>query len=422
MNSQAFVANADRRAAGTSAAEIILIASITSLFIPLQIDTSLLIIRPFDIGACALFVVSLSLPKDERPADTRGLVSLALFLMMHAALALKGGTANFIREALQVGIILMFGIGVHRSAASIRFRRIIAVLIGCLTAVTIFNVAWHLSDGYITGWKRLDDPKLVFTFMPLLLSLISFGAARRSPRHKFMWALFGPLTLLSGERKALLVYALLGSTNLSKGRVLPAAVVTVAACIALLSLSSFIPDKYIQRQIGSLSQVFDERETPYIVAGDINLETSSPSNLQRQFSIVVGAGFFLENPFLGVGTNMYEAMVKAHYFHLPEFMLAGIHNEFFRVVVENGIVGAIFFLAVWIISLRRMRVVLDAARNEDRLSALQARNLFVIVYTPALVSLMFEAGGTHAFVVLSLVAVAPDIARTALKQFRRADG
>jgi hypothetical protein len=30
----------------------------------------------------------------------------------------------------------------------------------------IFNGAWHVMNGHWVGWKRLDEPKLLFSYAP----------------------------------------------------------------------------------------------------------------------------------------------------------------------------------------------------------------------------------------------------------------
>ena len=47
---------------------------------------------------------------------------------------------------------------------------------------------------------------------------------------------------------------------------------------------------------------------------------------------------------LGIGTNNYINYVEENYSFLPGFMRWGIHGEFQRVTVENGIVGLFLYL------------------------------------------------------------------------------
>ncbi len=68
------------------------------------------------------------------------------------------------------------------------------------------NVAWHVARGEFVGWKQLNEPKTVFTVLPLLLILLAarFGGPRRQLLFVLAACAAGVVILLSGERKAYL--------------------------------------------------------------------------------------------------------------------------------------------------------------------------------------------------------------------------
>ena len=63
------------------------------------------------------------------------------------------------------------------------------------------------------------------------------------------------------------------------------------------------------------------------------------NNLQKILSFRIGIDLFADNPVLGIGTNGYVDFIDQHYYWLPDALRMGIHGEFLRVLVENGIIG-----------------------------------------------------------------------------------
>ncbi len=154
---------------------VLLTLALLSLFTPFKIVTGLVQLRPFDV-LCVVMTAWL-LTKGRlvpRYGIPFGLGVILPYFALHVASAFTVSENNGIREALQVGLCLLFAWIVASSAHLIDYRRLAHLAVVGLVAVTVFSIAWHISQGYWTGWKRLGDPKAAFTFLPLVL-----GAAAR---------------------------------------------------------------------------------------------------------------------------------------------------------------------------------------------------------------------------------------------------
>jgi O-antigen ligase len=112
--------------------------------------------------------------------------------------------------------------------------------------------------------------------------------------------------------------------------------------------------------------------------------------------------------FFGVGTNEYERIIQQRYAYLPEFLRAGIHGEFLRILTENGLIGLLSYLTVWLVAWHRTHAVLRAQVDADRLTTSQAALLQIVAFVPCLLYVSFEASGTHSIVVLTFISLLPE--------------
>ena len=63
-------------------------------------------------------------------------------------------------------------------------------------------------------------------------------------------------------------------------------------------------------------------------------------------------------------------------------MKLGIHGEFQRVITENGIIGLIFYLFIWIKSWKRSKLELNRSVNLNLLTSEKSKYLIYAVYFP----------------------------------------
>ncbi|OWK21895.1 hypothetical protein AJ88_12785 [Mesorhizobium amorphae CCBAU 01583] len=127
------------------------------------------------------------------------------------------------------------------------------ILLFGMVLILAYTIAWHVDHGYSVGWKHLFDPRLVFTFLPIALAGLLLFASRAKRRNLwFAWAGLLPLLVLSGERKAFLIYLFLTAALLTRGR-LAAMVPTIAAgFVGLFVLSTTIDNAYIEKQLQTM--------------------------------------------------------------------------------------------------------------------------------------------------------------------------
>ena len=98
-----------------------------------------------------------------------GLLLCGVFFLVHAASALTIGPGNFLREAIQC-VVFVFGIYIYNMVDANLLRRGLPVLTAIILAVMAYNILWHVTHDYMTGWKRLDAPKMAFLFSTMLLT------------------------------------------------------------------------------------------------------------------------------------------------------------------------------------------------------------------------------------------------------------
>lgn len=390
--------------------------AILSLFTTLEIHTSLVIIRLFDLFVAVIFIyVIAEIALGKRLKIAPQFYLLLPFFLIHVLSAAPLDLNNALREAIQAGVILSFAFIIATHVDKIDMRRFTRLMIIGLVIITVYNIVWHISHGYLTGWKRLDEPKFAFTILPMILAcILAFGDHMKRERKLVLWSawfLFAVIIILSGERKALILFAILTSLLMSKGRIQAMLPVLLAGFLLFIILVNTISDPYLQRQFSAILDPFGSGGSMSLSALSSGQYPTSLSNAQRFFAFEQGTKLFWDNPIFGVGTNAYAGLIQARFYFLPDYLTAGIHNEFFRVLVENGIIGLLCFMVVPIASLFSSTSYLRKYGRSAGISRLQGRVLLTILYIPTLFSLGFEASGSQAMILYCLLALFPSFIR-----------
>ena len=389
----------------------LLTLALLSLFTPFKIVTGLVQLRPFDV-LCVVMTAWL-LTKGRlvpRYGIPFGLGVVLPYFALHVASAFTVSQSNGIREALQVGLCLLFAWVVASSAPLVDYRRLTHLAVIGLVAVTVFSIAWHISQGYWTGWKRLGDPKAAFTFLPLVLgALLVIDPPEAKRRLLFLWTATGAVILMSGERKALLVYLVLSAILFARGRILRLVPVVIVGVGALTMLASTVDDPYLARQLGSLVNPMSTGDYDSAMATGTVAEGDTLSNAQRSFVLSYGRELLEQSPLFGAGTNRYSMLIDERFYYLPEFLRAGIHGEFLRITIENGIVGLLLYVIAWVTAFERGRRTIHLALPGQRRRDPRRGILLAVLFIPCLAYVSFEASGTHSFVPLILLSLMPDL-------------
>jgi len=397
----------------------LLTLAVLSLMLPIRMETGLILVRPFEF-LIALGMLGWPLIAARRGVRVPvGLLLLLPYLTWHVASATVGGPRNTAREALQVFVVTMFAFLLAQEAPRIDMKRLSRRLLLGIAAIALGIIAWHIAHGYWVGWKRVPDPRLSFVFLPVVLAgLILFAEAERRRRLHFLWVGIFPVLLMSGERKALVIYLILSALLFARGRLALIVPALAAAFVGLLLLSTVIANPYLQKQIRTLVEPGGSGNYEYVLATGRYLPGDTPSDVQRAFALHVSSQMFAEHPFIGVGTNQYEAIVDETYPDAPEELRLAIHGEFQRTLTENGLLGFSLYALVWIAAWVRLRDALRPALARGRLTGAQARVLPLLLFIPLALFVGTEASGTRAFIGVIIISVLPELVSGAFAQAR----
>ena len=384
--------------------------ALLSLFTPFKIATGLVQLRPFDALTGLALVWAFSrgriFPREGLPL---GFVILLPYLAWHVLSALSVGVPNGIREGLQVAIGGGIRVGAQHRDRRARFR-------AHRPPAPVRHGDHHgLVDRMAHRERLLDGVEATARSqgdVHLSPSRPRVHAHRaRNTRRGVLWlgwVCLGAVILASGERKALIVYAALSAALIARGRLLSSLHVIGGAFAVLVLLSGIIEDPYLSRQIESVVDPLDTGDFSTAIATGEAAQGDTRSNAQRGFALALAGDLISQNLLFGVGTNEYERIIESRYAYLPEFLRAGIHGEFLRVLTENGLIGLVSYLAIWLMAVYRTRAVLRSQIHDQLLTTSQAALLQIVTFVPCLLYITFEASGTHSMVVLTFLSLLPE--------------
>ena len=260
----------------------LLAITVLSLMLPLRLETGLTLVRPFEF-LIALGMLGWPLIAARRGVRVpAGLLLLLPYFLWHVASATVGGPRNTAREGLQVLVVTMFAFLLAQEAPRLDMKRLSRRLLFGMAAIAAGTVLWHIAHGYWVGWKQLLDPRLAFVFLPLLLAgLILFADTEKRRTLHFVWAGMFPLLVMSGERKALVIYLILTALLFARGRLALIAPALAAAFVGLLLLSTVVENPYLQKQIRTLVEPTGTGNYEYVLATGRYLPGDTPSEVQR---------------------------------------------------------------------------------------------------------------------------------------------
>jgi len=383
------------------------------------LETGFILVRPFEF-LIALGILGWPLIAARRGVWVPvGLLLLLPYFLWHVASATVGGPQNAAREGLQVLVVTLFAFLLAQEAPRLDINRVSRRLLLGVAAIVAGTILWHIAHGYWVSWKQLPDPRLAFVFLPVLLAgLILFADGQERRRLGFVWAGVFPLLVMSGERKALVIYLILTVLLFARGRLALIAPGLAAAFAGLVLLSTVVENPYLQKQIHTLVDPGGTGNYEYVLATGRYLPGDTPSDVQRAFARHVSRQVFAEHPFSGVGTNQYEEIVDERYPTAPTDLRLGIHGEFQRILTENGLVGLSLYLMIWAAAWARLSRVLRGGVDRSRLTSTQARVLPLLVFIPLALFVGTEASGTRAFIGVIVISLLPELVGGALARAR----
>lgn len=394
--------------------------TITCLFLPFKDQLGPIQVRPFD--GMVLLLLLVSLPQAAamlRAKLSLGLVLIVPFLVIHVLSAFTHSGANGMREVLQASLLFALAFLINFYADKLDYRKAGAVLLFGMFAVMAYNIGWHISHGFWSGWKRLLDPKAVFLFLPMLIGVhLLLTPMRQRRTYWILWWIAGIAIVLSGERKALLAYALLSVAFVGRGQLRLAAPVAAVGFAGLMIFAGLTDNRYLAKQLNSiLEPSTTQLSLGALASGEI---PRSLSNASREFQMAQSAELMSRHPVFGVGTNAYVDIVKQRFGSLPRYLKQGVHNEFLRVFVENGVIGFAAYVAIWLVAGMRLWTLATWFHQTNYFDAMRARLLMATLLVPPFFYVALEASGTRVIMTGIAVSMFPDILRLATYRSIRA--
>jgi O-antigen ligase len=299
---------------------------------------------------------------------------LYIFLAVHLASGLTVSTSTFLHLVTQVSIVAAFAVPFYCRYQNFPMERFNRAFGMCAIAVVVILIAWHVSNGMLSGWKRYGETKTALSFLPLVMA--AFVSARSTNRLTALLATAATciVILLSGERKAYFCLAVALAVNVNLRN--PLTYLAGLGAVAILPIVAQIdPSGYIARQIDSA----------VALAGG-NVEHTL-SNDMREWQSQYALQLHDEHPLFGIGTKHYvETMVATYGASKSNIIAPGltIHGDLLRVLVENGVVG----LSAWVFMLLMgAYMVMQTWRPQGRRSS-RERKLALL----ALISMLFFIG------------------------------
>ncbi|MDU8945535.1 O-antigen ligase family protein [Ovoidimarina sediminis] len=392
----------------------ILFLGFCSVFTGLKVaEVASIDLTPFDL-ACLVTapVLITSMLLKARVPYSHGFMLFVSFLLLSSVLAFAISFRNGLRELVQAIELILFAAILIYYRGRINWDVLVKWFLFVAFIIMVYNIWWHISNGFWVGWKRLNEPKLLFTYaVPALFALLLMRKREAGLGDYIILIGIAVLLLFSGERKAQLALLLQMFLLFLGGFLRVGVVLGAGAVIAPLSIYFISTDSYLQHQLLSVLNIRDAFDFSLIDIASGQTELTQ-SNAQRVFSKIVSAELIRDNSFLGVGTNGYEIYVKSQYEGLPIFLLLGIHNEFQRILVENGYVGLALYCIPWLRSLAFL--VLISSRRLVRPALIGS-----MFYVACFFQCFFESSGLEAYLAFLVVAILPELIKSGMRPLQR---
>ena len=382
---------------------------ILSLFIQFRFEISIYILRLFDVITTLVFIYVYTLKNNKQNQKlSAGFFYLIPFFFIHFTSALTVSGQNFFKEFFQIILVTLFAYVLFDSINKINYKKqIIHLLQGSLCIMT-FVIFWHLYNGYLVGWKQFPDSRIIFTILSILIFASLNLYEKKIKNLTFLLLIFFLLIIFSGERKALGIFILLLSMHYSDGKFLKIIFTSILGISFLAVAVYYSQNSYLQTQFNSLLNLFDSRDIDYSLATGQLSENDTFSGLQRAFVFNVSKIYFLEKPIFGVGTNNFINILLEDYFDYPKIFKTGIHNEFQRVLIENGLFGLFFYLLIWFKSWTRTKTISDTALDYRLMNKSQYFFCVYSIYLTLIIYVGTEASSLRSFVILVFISLLPD--------------
>ena len=372
------------------------------------LDTLLLLV----LSACGILV---GRAKDYVYKPLALLGTLYVFLAMGTAFLVGWGDGLY--RNVQFLLVLLAALGVTKFlswADKERIERFIRRFTVISFLVFIHIVVYHVMSGKLTTWKYLYDTKTVISICTVLLFLNEDWICRRL--GYLVWTLcvsgYAALVLLSGERKAYLLFLMLFIFSRIPLYLKVASGIAGAGLLAVYIVVA-PPDDYVARQVESAFKSEHELH----ISEFYNIRSiADQSDLIREFVNRNAWELFLQNPIMGVGATGYLAWARDTFGTLDESggLSMNVHGEISRIPAEEGLIGIAVAFTFILVSLSAIMLHFRV-RGWSQTPSRQRAPLFVFGFLFFYAS--FEASDTFMLAMIALYGL--EMARSHEDDLRR---
>lgn len=303
-----------------------------------------------------------------------------------------------IERTAQFVILAAFALGVFLYSGRLDKKRINLALTTLVTVSVIILahvIIYHVTHGHVLTWKYLRDTKLIFSLLTFLIFALQDRFEKKE--HLFHALLIGLAVVLvmSGERKALLLFVLLAA--LSPIKFYYKAGLGLMALSFLAYVFAFFDERsYIYRQLTSADEDMSAVPSRYFFTVS---NIWDHSDLIRTFVNRNAWAQFVDHPVFGLGATGYQTWAQSVY---PLAFTMNIHGEVHRIPAEGGAVGIV--IVTILLTAVSYRVGMFIWNNGGlQSSALVRAPLYLFVY--ALCYAYSEALDTSVLILISTAAV-----------------
>lgn len=379
--------------------------AIASVFSGIEWNVGQAVVRPFDllIGWALLVLVARAVLIGRLPLQPLGVggAILAAYLVYRSLNAMRASPFDVaVVETIQGAELLVLFVlvaTIAQTRSGLR-RAMVGMCLG-LGVVCLWAFGYHVARGEYFSFKRLDEPKLAFGM--LLVVMVSW---RLDDLRSARWACWGPaisavtlLVLLSGERKMWVAASVaVAVVSLRNARILrrPAAICVLALFAIVLAVGPIVLASAPEGN-RTLRQFRSFGDLPAVLADSSSQsDFTSRSNESRTALIRLGVETFRANPIVGIGPDGFAQMVRAQ--QDRDFLGKSPHNEFLLVAAENGLPGLGLFTGLALMTLMTGWRGSRLARREPRPGAVVGLGLGVL----GVALNLFLAGGLLNMLVL----------------------
>jgi O-antigen ligase len=198
----------------------------------------------------------------------------------------------------------------------------------------------------------------------------------------------------TGSRGALIAFGALVLTVFLRASLMDKLKLIIVGCVVLGIVIELMPGKLIRRYTTYTGAEKEEVTTADPSDYDAELEASATSSTQSRRELLrKSIKFTLQHPLFGVGPGMFtvaeDTDAKANGKHKGTWQ--GTHNSYTQVSSEIGIPGALAYVAVIFLSIRKSAALYKRTRGDPRLARIGycalGLNYCMIVYA---VSVIFD--------------------------------